>query len=526
MINQAILSLRNQDKYDFEINIAVNSKLGDNPIYKIKPDETGSTVFQSDPHKQNIIITHDASSFTFDAQESLATSPLFMLKQPTTSFDKQFTMNNFKFIFNKQKSWFSLLGSVTLTLSGAHFENNSYTPIVSQGENNSSTLNLTNCDAYNNGNITDSSGGFVKSSKTTINMNTTDPTFMMKNNKALHGGVFYLKDSSLNITYDLPGHSSGQASNVQIIRDNNAKQNGGFIYAINSNINFSGTTGDSTPAMNLYGNSANKGGAIWLNNSLFTINSLNDKRLRLDFRRNNRINPAVSGGAIYLENNSAVTCSDTTVHFYKNSAIEGGGIYMQNGIIIMDEVIFDGGNTHGVFPEKDKIKGGAIYATGNSTSNSTIDITTLHAINNFGASGAVLYLGQNTTTGITKSFVYKNNYSLNDNCNNLIYIETPKPSNTLLFDPPMEADLSSIIYPLYNSMACRKGCEDTSTTPNSVAPILCSPGDSNFVCNNFNNDMEACIYHVQGPNGGPYYNCFYDDTNNKCKASNKKCLKQ
>ena len=110
--------------------------------------------------------------------------------------------------------------------------------------------------------------------------------------------------------------------------------------------------------------------------------------------------------------------------------------------------------------------------------------------------------------------------------NNLIYIETPKPSNTLLFELPREVDLSSIIYPLDNSMACSKGCQDTSTTPNSVAPILCSPGDSNFACSNFDNNMTNCLYNIQGPDVGPYYNCFYDDTNDKCIKSNKKCFKQ
>ena len=102
-INQVILALRKQDRYNFEINISVDSKLGDNPIYKIKREEMGYNVFQSDSHKENIIISHNVSSFTFDAQNSEATSPLFILKQNVSSFDKQLTMKNFKFIKNLSK---------------------------------------------------------------------------------------------------------------------------------------------------------------------------------------------------------------------------------------------------------------------------------------------------------------------------------------------------------------------------------------------------------------------------------------
>ena len=494
-----------------EINIQVAPSDGPNPIYKIKSDETGSTVFQPSEHKQNIIISHDASSFTFDAQNSAAPSSLFMLNQAYSSVDKQFTMNNFKFINHKQYPWFYLLGSVTLTLSGAHFENNSYTPIVSQGDSNISTLNLTNCDAYNNGNVA-YLGGFVNSSKTTINMKTTDPSRAINNNKALQGGVFYLEDSSLNITYDLSGSKINRSH--QIFVTNHAEE-GGVIYAYNSHIDFSGSTGNLQSGLSFWGNHAENGGIISLyNNSSFNINSLNDnKPVTLTF---NRIKGEISlsGGAIYSENRSTIRFN-TEVMMDEYSAIEGGGIYMQNGVMQMDNVYFNRGNIHVDNVDKDILNGGAIYAR-----DSSINITTLTVYNSIASKGAILYLGQNTNTKIDKLIQSKNSGTTAENKYNLIYIETPKPSNRLIFQPPeTDKGLSSIIYPQENSKACGKGCQDTGTAPNYVTPIKCLEDKFNNFCSVHKHKNE-CI--VKSDNR--IFNCYYDGT--MCLTSKRPCLDQ
>lgn len=216
-------------------------------------------------------------------------------------------------------------------------------------QQNNSPLHLNNVTLTNN-KSTDNGGCIymIKSGNSTLTINNSNASIM--NNEARNGGVVYYQGNNENGVI-----SRGDFSN------NQAAENGGVFYIINSNLQLS----DST----LEDNKANQnGGAIYIDGG-------NNHRLEDNQFINNQ---ARNGGAIFNTNQGIITSTFDT--FTSNQAQNnGGGIANENGNINID------GDS---FSQNKAIQGGAIYNYGNSTI--TINnITTI--FRNSSSSGGGIY---------------------------------------------------------------------------------------------------------------------------------------
>ena len=234
----------------------------------------------------------------------------------------------------------------------------------------SSSINLESGTYKFDVNIATNNGGAVYLENGVFTSFSQDASITANGNEALNGGFMYTNGQ--NITF-----------NDINISGNKALNDGGGIYAAqNSNLNFIG----GNTRFN-YNTAGNKGGALYLANSTASFNS----NLQATGNR------ALSGGAIYASQGSALTFFNSVFIFNVNVATNNGGaIYFEKNA----SADFSYANINASYNSASN--GGFAYFNGQTTSFGNINLSSNSAKNNGGAiyageAAGLIFSGLNNT---------------------------------------------------------------------------------------------------------------------------------
>ncbi|MDR1017908.1 MAG: InlB B-repeat-containing protein, partial [Lachnospiraceae bacterium] len=206
-------------------------------------------------------------------------------------------------------------------------------------------------------------------------------------------------DVSYNYSTDKTGSGGGIGVNTgklnignDVTIKNNDAYNGGGIYVYNGNLNLNGgiISGNTTDKLNGHGWQSNKGGGIYLNRTVYTIQDTEIKD-----------NSSSSGGAMYIDYCNDTSNTITNVNLSHNTSGFGGAIFtnqtyfnIANSIIdsnTCDDTFNAGGielyYTNGVIEHVTVSNNKAGYSAGILIADSTVDINNSKVDNNTAVHG-------------------------------------------------------------------------------------------------------------------------------------------
>ena len=378
----------------FISNQAINENYGGGAIYGTESNITvASTVLnENTSHKGGAVALHTKSTMTVT---SLIANGNTATVNPSSSLGVGgvFFVNNSSLSLNGDTASSIVIGkdSPNTAINGGaiHLEN-------------SATLNITS--ATITGNLANTNGGAIYSTKSTVNIS-GDDTLINYNEATGHGGAIYLVYTTVD------GDKVGSTLNMTggTIHSNKASSGGGISGRTNSVINIFGSTLSENQSTATTTGSTDGGGAIYTNNSALTISNSTltgntagyyGGALRavdcpsVIINQNTVIsdNTGTTGGAICLHTPVSFGLLDITLT--SNEARGSGVIYANGGTGRIESL---------VATDNTAKNGGVLYLSGG-----THTANNLTASQNSATSGGVAYIGSGAKLTLENSALSKN----------------------------------------------------------------------------------------------------------------------
>ena len=265
----------------------------------------------------------------------------------------------------------------------------------------------------------------VSSTALSSNLTFTGNTTFLANTASFAGAGIFISNCTLSSTGNIQFINNSHS----VIISDTMYYAGGTIRALASSLHFTGTS-------NFIGNSAENGGAIYINGTFMSFTGTNNYRLNLGYAYSG------GGGAIYTSNCSTIIFTGST-NFDSNFAAYGGAINAYgNATLTFNGTVSITNNGRELNTSRDNYGGGMFIAMDSTLS--LLPNTTIYWENNRASSGGAIYVrdspfiycteivkyipkeecffqlpGQNLSNGIDVQLVFKNNSA--DDAGSVLY---------------------------------------------------------------------------------------------------------